>query len=181
MGKVRTAILASALFAASMIVTLLATDRFDHDGTANLPVVNWFFPAPDQQVECRRIVGPSLRVGSQLAKTAVTHPDTVQAVFRPLSDGRPLTAKVGFQFSYEVEPGHEERAFERITAKWADATTATRELLEQQDVHLLTAHHGIEVVQQELIEALNDTLFQSKDGKRFAAVTGLVWKDWLLQ
>jgi len=188
MEKVGNTVFGCAIFVASLVTTLALTDRLNHDGAANIPIVGRFFPEPTTELTARHIVGPSLlpNITAELprqtvAQTVVTHPDAINTVFRPSSGAAPHTAKIGFQFRYNVVLGNEGDAFERITAKWQEATAATEQLLRHQNTKLLTSRHGTQILKHDLIAALNRTLFADGSEAPVAAITELVWKDWLMQ
>lgn len=188
MEKVGNTVFGCAIFIASLVITLTVTDRLNHAGTANIPIVCRFFPEPTAEVATRHIAGPSVsprttgvHPGEPVAQTVVTHPDAIDTVFRPSSGATQHTAKIGFTFRYNVLPGNEEHAFQRITAKWQEATAATKQLLKHQNTKLLTSRHGTEILKHDLIAELNRTLFADGDEAPVAAITELVWQDWLLQ
>jgi hypothetical protein len=91
------------LFVASLVGGLAVTGRLDHDGTANIPLLHSFFPAPPAGVDGEEVAGGETAATPGADVASAAEPDTTAP--RRSKTGRSIDGKGGTKASERDEAG----------------------------------------------------------------------------
>ena len=115
----------------------------------------------------------------------VLHPDPMKKTFNPRSRAGKGTARIEFKFVYTVREDLEEHAFELIKEHWEQANSDALMLLKRRSMEELQTDTGMCILEKDLIDELDSTLFPTKRGEhgveKVAKVTRILWGDLLFQ
>lgn len=111
----------------------------------------------------------------------VTHPDLVKKEFNPRTRAGKGYCRVSFKFVYTVREDREDEAFEQIGQHWEQANSNVLMILKTRSMEELQSESGIRMLEHDLIADLDRTLFPGRGDAKVAAVTRVLWSDWLLQ
>ncbi len=112
----------------------------------------------------------------------VTHPDQIKHEFNPRTKAGKAIASIALKFVYTVRDDREQAAFEQIGKYWDDANSNVLRILKQYSMEQLQAESSIVVLEKELIDDLDRTLFPANGkGEKLAKVSRIVWVRWLMQ
>lgn len=110
----------------------------------------------------------------------VTHPDLVRTEFNPRMRAGKGMARLSFKFVYRVREDLEAQAFKQIEARWDEVNSRALLLFKTRSNEELNSEAGVVLLEHDLVEELDDTLFPEGDEK-IARVTNVMWKDFILQ
>ena len=108
------------------------------------------------------------------------HPDAIQHEFNPRTKAGKGMVRVSFKFRYTVRDDNEAAAFETLKKRWEEAKHSSLLLLKQRSMEELQTDAGIQVLQRDLIENLDQMLFPAGKDK-VAKVTMVLFDKWLMQ
>lgn len=108
------------------------------------------------------------------------HPDPILHEFNPRTKAGKGMVRLSFKFRYQVRDDHEESAFELLKQHWEDAQSTSLLLLKQRSMEELQSDAGVRVLEKDMIEALDKTLFPAGKEK-VAKVAAIVWGKWIMQ
>jgi flagellar basal body-associated protein FliL len=111
----------------------------------------------------------------------VVHPDLIRKEFNPRARVGKGVARVSFKFVYTVREDREQEAFEHIKEHWEQANSDVLLILKTRSMEELQAEAGVRMLEHDLIQALERTMFPGAKDERAASVTRILWNDWLLQ
>jgi flagellar basal body-associated protein FliL len=114
------------------------------------------------------------------ADVDVTHPDVIQHEFNPRTKAGKSMVRVALKFVYTVREDLEPAAFEQIKVNWDQAGSNSLLLLKTRSMEELQTEAGIRLLEKDLIDELDRTLFPAGDDK-VARVTRVMWTKWLMQ
>lgn len=108
------------------------------------------------------------------------HPDEIKHSFNPRTKAGKGMVRLSFKFRYTVRDDHEDVAFEQMKTHWEEVKSTSLLLLKQRSMEELQADAGLRVLEKDLVEALDHTLFPAGKDK-VAKVTSVVWVEILTQ
>ena len=111
----------------------------------------------------------------------IEHPDVLEFTFNPVSKTGRGIASFKFQFVYTVREDHEEEAFELIKAKWRQANSNILMILSNRSMEELRTESGIRMLEKDVIDDLDRTLFPEVSGHKVAKVARILWNKQLFQ
>ena len=111
----------------------------------------------------------------------VTHPDLIRKEFNPRTRTGKGVARVSFKFVYTVREDREHEAFELIKERWDQANSRVLLLFKTRTMEELQSETGVRMLEHELMQELDRVLFPDMGEGKAAAVTRVLWNDWLLQ
>ncbi|HZN38971.1 MAG TPA: flagellar basal body-associated FliL family protein [Planctomycetota bacterium] len=111
----------------------------------------------------------------------VVHPDPILHEFNPRSKVGKGIARVQLKFVYTVREDRESKAFARIEQQWEQVISNVLVLLKSRSMEELRSEVGVAMLEKELIDDLDRTLFPGKGDQKVARVTRVMWSKWLLQ
>ena len=111
----------------------------------------------------------------------VVHPDPILHEFNPRSKVGKGIARVQLKFVYTVREDREAKAFARIEQQWEQVISNVLVLLKSRSMEQLRSDVGVAMLEKELIDDLDRTLFPGKGDQKIARVTRVMWSKWLLQ
>lgn len=111
----------------------------------------------------------------------VVHPDPILHEFNPRSKVGKGIARVQLKFVYTVREDRESKAFARIEQQWEQVISNVLVLLKSRSMEELRSDVGVAMLEKELIDDLDRTLFPGKGDQKVARVTRVMWSKWLLQ
>ena len=111
----------------------------------------------------------------------VVHPDPILHEFNPRSKVGKGIARVQLKFVYTVREDREQKAFARIEQQWEQVISNVLVLLKSRSMEDLRSDTGVAMLEKELIDDLDGTLFPGKGDQKIARVTRVMWSKWLLQ
>ena len=119
----------------------------------------------------------------------IKHPDLISKTFNPKTRAGNAVAKVAFRFRYECSEDVEDAAFAQLKENYDDAKHAIMLVLHRTSVHSLQSEAGLELLELDLVNALNEELFGATAGgghghgghEPIARVTRILWADIQLQ
>lgn len=111
----------------------------------------------------------------------VTHPDPIQHEFNPRTKAGKGIGRVALKFVYRVREDQEEAAFEQIKEHWELANSNVLLLLKTRSMEELNSESGVRMLEKDLIDDLDQTLFPEQDGQKLARVSRVMWTKWLMQ
>lgn len=111
----------------------------------------------------------------------VTHPDVIQHEFNPRTRAGKGIVRVALKFVYTVREDLEDDAFAQLKANWEQANSNVLLLLKTRSMEELQSEAGVRMLERDLIDDLDRTLFPGKDGAKVAKVSRVIWSKWLMQ
>ena len=111
----------------------------------------------------------------------VVHPDPILHEFNPRSKVGKGIARVQLKFVYTLREDHEQKAFARIEQQWEQVISNVLVLLKSRSMEELRSETGVAMLEKQLIDDLDRTLFPGKGDQIIARVTRVMWSKWLLQ
>jgi hypothetical protein len=111
----------------------------------------------------------------------VTHPDPMKHQFNPRTKAGKGVAVIELQFVYRVREDLEHEAFEQIRQNWLFANSNVLVMLKGLSWEELTSESGGKLLEKQVLDELDRTLFPATDGHKAAKVTRVVWTKWLMQ
>ena len=111
----------------------------------------------------------------------VVHPDPILHEFNPRTKVGKGIARVQLKFVYTVREDREQQAFARIEQQWEQVISNVLVLLKSRSMEELRSEVGVAMLEKELIDDLDRTLFPGKGDQKVARVTRVMWSKWLLQ
>lgn len=111
----------------------------------------------------------------------VTHPDLIQHEFNPRTKAGKGIGRVALKFVYRVREDHEQAAFEQIKENWELANSNVLLLLKTRSMEELQSESGVRMLEKDILDDLDRTLFPERDGHRIAKVSRVMWSKWLMQ
>jgi flagellar basal body-associated protein FliL len=111
----------------------------------------------------------------------VTHPDLIQHEFNPRTKAGKGIGRVALKFVYRVREDLEETAFEQIKEHWELANSNVLLLLKTRSMEELQSESGVRMLEKDIIDDLDRTLFPEHDGQKIARVSRVMWSKWLMQ
>ena len=111
----------------------------------------------------------------------VTHPDLIKKEFNPRTRAGKGVARVSFKFVYTVREDLEDAAFAQIEQNWEHANSNVLLILKTRSMEELQSETGVRMLEHDLIQDLDRTLFPEHGGHKVARVSRILWNDWLLQ
>ncbi|MBM4061721.1 MAG: flagellar basal body-associated FliL family protein [Planctomycetes bacterium] len=111
----------------------------------------------------------------------VRHPDEIQHEFNPKSDAGRRIARVNFKFVYTVLETREKEAFELLQRHWEEAKAATLEVLANRAIDELSSETGRRLLEKDLVDELDRTLFPGRKEAKVARVTRVYFLNRLFQ
>lgn len=111
----------------------------------------------------------------------VRHPDEITHEFNPKSKAGRGIARVSFKFVYTVREDLEKDAFALIKERWEEAKSNSLEVLANRSIEELNTDSGRRMLDKDLIDDLDRTLFPGKKEDKVARVARLIWVKRLYQ
>lgn len=111
----------------------------------------------------------------------ITHPDQIKHEFNPRTKAGKAIASIALKFVYTVRDDLEGVAFEQIKEHWDEANSHALVVMKTRSMEELQAESGLRILEKELIDDLDRTLFPTVDGHKVAKVTKVIWVRWLMQ
>lgn len=111
----------------------------------------------------------------------VLHPDPILHEFNPRSKVGKGIARVQLKFVYTVREDREAQAFARIEQQWEQVISNVLVLLKSRSMEQLRSDAGVAMLEKELIDDLDRTLFPGVGEQKIARVSRVMWSKWLLQ
>jgi flagellar basal body-associated protein FliL len=111
----------------------------------------------------------------------VVHPDPILHEFNPRSKVGKGIARVQLKFVYTVREDREAKAFARIEQQWEQIISNVLVLLKSRSMEELRSDAGVAMLEKDIIDDLDHTLFPGKGDQKIARVTRVMWSKWLLQ
>jgi flagellar basal body-associated protein FliL len=111
----------------------------------------------------------------------VTHPDPMQHEFNPRTKAGKGMGRVALKFVYTVREDKEHDAFEQIKTHIEQANSNVLLLLKTRSMEELQSEAGIRMLEKDLIDDLDRTLFPGKGDEKVAQVSRVIWSKWLMQ
>lgn len=111
----------------------------------------------------------------------VTHPDPIQHEFNPRTKAGKGIGRVAMKFVYRVREDLEDQAFEQIKTHWELANSNVLLLLKTRSMEELQSESGVRMLEKDLIDDLDRTLFPEQDGQKVARISRIMWTKWLMQ
>ena len=111
----------------------------------------------------------------------VVHPDAILHEFNPRSKVGKGICRVQLKFVYTVREDLEAKAFERIEQQWEQVISNVLVLLKTRSMEDLRSDVGVAMLEKDLIDDLDRTLFPGKGDTKVARVTRVMWSKWLVQ
>ena len=111
----------------------------------------------------------------------VTHPDYIEHAFNPKSKAGRGIATMKFKFVYTVREDLEHEAFEQIKVNWDLASSNTLCILTNRSIEEFNSEAGLRILEKDLIDDLDRTVFPTVKGEKIARVTRVIWNKRLYQ
>lgn len=111
----------------------------------------------------------------------VTHPDYIEHAFNPKSKAGRGIATMKFKFIYTVREDRERDAFEQIKTNWDLANSNTLCILTNRSIDEFNSEAGLRILEKDLIDDLDRTVFPTVRGEKLARVTRVIWNKRLYQ
>ena len=111
----------------------------------------------------------------------VTHPDFIEHAFNPKSKAGRGIATMKFKFVYTVREDLERDAFEQIKTNWDLANSNTLCILTNRSIEEFNTEAGLRILEKDLIDDLDRTVFPTVKGDKVARVTRVIWNKRLYQ
>lgn len=111
----------------------------------------------------------------------VKHPDEIMHEFNPKSKAGRGIARITFKFVYTVREDLEKDAFESIKEHWEEGKASTLEVLSNRSIEELQSEAGRRVLEKDLIDDLDRTLFPGKKDEKIARVSRVMITKRLFQ
>ncbi|MCA8965912.1 MAG: hypothetical protein H6838_01085 [Planctomycetes bacterium] len=111
----------------------------------------------------------------------VTHPDQIKHEFNPRTKAGKGIASLALKFVYTVREDREGEAFEQIKEHWDVANSNVLVIMKQRSMEELQAESGVRILEKDVLDDLDRTLFPEVDGHKVAKVTKVIWMRWLMQ
>lgn len=111
----------------------------------------------------------------------VTHPDLIQHEFNPRTKAGKGIGRVALKFVYRVREDQEGAAFEQIKEHWELANSNVLLLLKTRSMEELQSESGVRMLEKDILDDLDRTLFPEHDGRKIAKVSRVMWSKWLMQ
>ena len=111
----------------------------------------------------------------------VTHPDQIKHEFNPRTKAGKGIASLALKFVYTVREDQEHEAFEQIKEHWDEANSNVLKIMKLRSMEELQAEAGVSILEKDLIDDLDRTLFPEIEGHKVAKVTKVIWVRWLMQ
>lgn len=111
----------------------------------------------------------------------VTHPDPIQHEFNPRTKAGKGIGRVALKFVYRVREDQEAAAFEQIKEHWELANSNVLLLLKTRSMEELQSESGVRMLEKDLMDDLDRTLFPEQNGVKLARVSRVMWSKWLMQ
>ncbi|MCA8954255.1 MAG: flagellar basal body-associated FliL family protein [Planctomycetes bacterium] len=111
----------------------------------------------------------------------IEHPDVLEFTFNPVSKTGRGIASFKFQFVYTVREDREEEAFELIKEKWRQVNSNILLILSNRSMDELRTESGIRMLEKDLIDDIDRTLFPERDGEKVAKIARILWIKQLFQ
>lgn len=111
----------------------------------------------------------------------VTHPDPIQHEFNPRTKAGKGIARVALKFVYRVREDNEAAAFEQIKKRWELANSNVLLLLKTRSMEELNSEAGVRMLEKDILDDLDRTLFPADGGHKIASVSRVMWSKWLMQ
>lgn len=110
----------------------------------------------------------------------VIHPDVVEFTFNPSSKTGRSVASFKFQFVYTVPEDRQTDAFAQMKERWLLAKSNLLQILDSRNVEELRSEAGIRMLEKDMIDDLDHTLFKGHTDE-IAEVTRILWVKRLFQ
>ncbi|HEX5054021.1 MAG TPA: hypothetical protein VFZ65_19740 [Planctomycetota bacterium] len=111
----------------------------------------------------------------------VTHPDAIQHEFNPRTRAGKGIGRVQLKFVYTVREDLEGQAFEQIKEHWEQANSNMLKILKSRSMEELQSEAGVCMLEKDIVDDLDRTMFPAVHGKKIARVTRVMWSKWLMQ
>jgi flagellar basal body-associated protein FliL len=111
----------------------------------------------------------------------VTHPDPIQHEFNPRTKAGKGIGRVALKFVYRVREDQEAAAFEQIKQHWEEANSNVLLLLKNRSMEELQSESGVRMLEKDILDDLDRTLFPAEHGQKVARVSRVMWSKWLMQ
>ncbi len=111
----------------------------------------------------------------------VTHPDSIQHEFNPRTKAGKGIGRVALKFVYRVREDQEAAAFEQIKEHWEIANSNVLLLLKARSMEELQSESGVRMLEKDIQDDLDRTLFPTENGQKIARVSRVMWSKWLMQ
>ncbi|MBX3462934.1 MAG: hypothetical protein KF830_07170 [Planctomycetes bacterium] len=111
----------------------------------------------------------------------VTHPDPIQHEFNPRTKAGKGIGRVALKFVYRVREDQEAAAFAQIKEHWELANSNALLLLKTRTMEELQSEAGVRMLEKDLLDDLDRTLFPEHGGQKLARVSRVMWSKWLMQ
>ena len=132
------------------------------------------FAVPPKVVEVKEAPKP-------LEILDVTHPDPIKKEFNPRTRAGKGLGRVALKFVYSVREDRVDEAFERIKENWEQANSNVLLILKARSMEELQSEGGARMLERDLIDDLDRTLFPGDEHDKAARVTRVLWSEWLMQ
>ncbi|MCA8973342.1 MAG: hypothetical protein KDC98_01405 [Planctomycetes bacterium] len=111
----------------------------------------------------------------------VIHPDVLEFTWNPTSRTGKTIAVFKFKFVYTVREDLEKTAFEQIEERWLLSKSNLLMILNSRSVEELRSEAGLRMVERDMIDDLDRTLFHGHGGEQVAKVSRILWDKTLFQ
>lgn len=111
----------------------------------------------------------------------VTHPDVIEHEFNPKSKAGRGIARFSWKFVYSVREDQEKDAFELLKANWEIAKSNSLEVLSNRSIEELNSETGRRILEKDLVEDLDRSLFPGRKDEKIARVERVIWVKRLYQ
>ncbi|MEO6593317.1 MAG: flagellar basal body-associated FliL family protein [Planctomycetota bacterium] len=111
----------------------------------------------------------------------VTHPDPITHEFNPRTRAGKGIGRVQLKFVYTVREDLERHAFDEIKAHWEQANSNLLKILKTRSMEELQSEAGVSMLEKDIIDDLDRTMFPPEHGQKTARVTRVMWSKWLMQ
>ncbi len=111
----------------------------------------------------------------------VVHPDAILHEFNPRSQAGKGMARVELKFVYTVREDLEGKAFDKIKEQWEQIISNVLVLLKTRSMAEMQSELGVRMLEKDIIDDLDHTLFPGKGDDKLARVTRVMWSKWLMQ
>lgn len=111
----------------------------------------------------------------------VTHPDYIEHAFNPKTKAGRGIATMKFKFVYTVREDLEREAFEQIKVNWDAACSNTLGILTNRSIEEFNTEASLRILEKDLIDDLDRTVFPTVKGEKLARVTRIIWNKRLYQ
>ena len=111
----------------------------------------------------------------------VEHPDILDFTFNPVSKTGRGIASFKFRFVYTVREDLEGDAFELVKERWLQINSNILMILSNRSMEELKTDSGIRMLEKDVIDDMNRTLFPAHNDVQIASVARLMWVKKLFQ